>query len=465
MYEDVEEARPAASAASSQLPARPARPASGQKAAEARLANLHEERKRKKFWDDFRRREERFQSCQSSGRDYKATARDFFTRSFSKGFRRSNYDTSSGSQMRNTNMRHAVLGSTDGFKRGLSHSHGQPVPEQTLRRAFREIDPDQDGLISVRELTRALRRCGVDASRKTVERILQDCGYDAAGQLSADQFVRFFRATEHLVWSVDDEYNPVDSCCTYCGRFLLFLLLIAILVMAIILLRIESGTEIFVGLLIGFLATIGVFVAVMIPVICVPLRRAMKLGQQRRVKEQAAIDAIRAREAKPQKVQRAKTVEAQPKSGLTWLEDFYTGPPAIRGSRSEPQNLSTEVEAYNPEQYRVAQDAATRVPRKAGLRPAWSGAFSTDALEDDEKQRQRHRNIIASPSIWRQPRQPLPHQVPQQQGQLHSTVELLQAELQPADYRAAPRWPPESKKAKKEEDTAKANDLVMTDCD
>lgn len=334
-------------------------------------------------------------------------------------------------------MRHAVLGSTDGFKRGLSHSHGQPVPEQTLRRAFREIDMDQDGLISVRELTRALRRCGVDASRKTVERILQDCGYDAAGQLSADQFVRFFRATEHLVWSVDDEYNPVDSCCTYCGR----------------------------GLLIGFLATIGVFVAVMIPVICVPLRRAMKLGQQRRVKEQAAIDAIRAREAKPQKVQRAKTVEAQPKSGLTWLEDFYTGPPAIRGSRSEPQNLSTEVEAYNPEQYRVAQDAATRVPRKAGLRPAWSGAFSTDALEDDEKQRQRHRNIIASPSIWRQPRQPLPHQAPQQQGQLHSTVELLQAELQPADYRAAPRWPPESKKAKKEKDTAKANDLVMTDCD
>eukprot|EP00435_Cladocopium_sp_Y103_P022381 s1234_g5.t1 len=70
-----------------------------------------------------------------------------------------------------------------------------------------------------------------------------------------------------------------------------------------------------------------------IPVICIPLRRAMKLGQQRRVKEQAAIDAIRAREAKPQKVQRAKTVEAQPKSGLTWLEDFYTGPPAIRGER------------------------------------------------------------------------------------------------------------------------------------
>lgn len=471
MYEDVEEARPAASAASaasasSQHRPAPSRQNNGQKAAEARLANLHEERKRKKFWDDFRRREERFQKCQSSGRAYKATARDFFTRSFTKGFRRSNYDTN-GSQMRNTNMRHAVLGSTDGFKRGLSHSHGQPVPEQTLRRAFREIDMDQDGLISVRELTRALRRCGVDASKKTVERILQDCGYDAAGQLSADQFVRFFRATENLVWSVDDEYNPVDSCCTYCGRFLLFLLLITILVMAIILLRIESGTEIFVGLLIGFLATIGVFIAVMIPVICIPLRRAMKLGQQRRVKEQAAIDAIRAREAKPQKVQRAKTVEAQPKSGLTWLEDFYTGPPAIRGSRSEPQNLShTEVEAYNPEQYRVAQDAAARVPRKAGLRAAWSGAFSTDALEDDEKQRQRHRNIIAEPSIWRQPRQPLPHQVPPQQGQLHTTLELLQAELQPGrDYRAPPRRPPpESKKAKKEKE-AMASDLVMTDCD
>eukprot|EP00435_Cladocopium_sp_Y103_P007587 s3064_g2.t1 len=67
----------------------------------------------------------------------------------------------------------------------------------------------------------------------------------------------------------------------------------------------------------------------------------------------------------------------------------------------------------------------------AGLRAAWSGAFSTDALEDDEKQRQRHRNIIAEPSIWRQPRQPLPHQVPPQQGQLHTTLELLQAELQP----------------------------------
>jgi len=436
-----------------------------QKQAEARLANLHEERKRKKFWDDFRRREERFQSCQTSGRDYKATARDFFTRSFTKGFRRSN---TGGPQMRNTNMRHAVLGSTDGFKRGLSHSHGQPVPEQTLRRAFREIDADQDGLISIRELTRALRRCGVDASKKTVERILQDCGYDVAGQLSAEQFIRFFRATERLVWSVDDEYNPVDSCCTHCGRFVLFLLLIGVLVLSIILLRIETGTELFVALLLSWIAVMIAFFTLMIPVICLPLRRALRLGQQRRLKEQAAIDAIRAREAKPQAVKRAKTAQG-PKSGLTWLEDLGRGPPAIRGTRSEPQTVShTEVEAYNPEQYRVAQDTAARVPRKGGIPSAWSGAFSTDALEDDEKlpgrNRPRGRPMIKQPSIWQQPTQPQPHQVPPQQPQLQGTLELLQAELQPARGRAPPSWPPpETKKAKKEKESV--SDMVMTDCD
>eukprot|EP00434_Breviolum_minutum_P038882 symbB.v1.2.034500.t1/scaffold4452.1/size39499/1 len=67
-----------------------------------------------------------------------------------------------------------------------------------------------------------------------------------------------------------------------------------------------------------------------IPVICLPLRRALRLGQQRRLKEQAAIEAIRAREAKPQAVKRAKTAQG-PKSGLTWLEDLGRGPPAIRG--------------------------------------------------------------------------------------------------------------------------------------
>ncbi|CAK9105945.1 unnamed protein product [Durusdinium trenchii] len=147
-----------------------------QREAEARLANLPEERKRKKFLEDFRRREERFQRCQQSGADY-------------KGFRRSNYDAH-----KEAHMRRAVLGSTDGFSiKGLSQSHGQPVPEQTLRKAFREIDSDQDGLISVRALTRALRRCGVDASKKTVERILQDCGYDQKGELQVEQFIRFFR--------------------------------------------------------------------------------------------------------------------------------------------------------------------------------------------------------------------------------------------------------------------------------
>ena len=61
---------------------------------------------------------------------------------------------------------------------------------------------------------------------------------------------------------------------------------------------------------------------------------------------------------------------------------------------------------------------------RATLQPPRRG-HPLPSRADDEKQRQRHRNIIASPSIWRQPRQPLPHQVPQQQGQLHSTVEAI----------------------------------------
>lgn len=62
----------------------------------------------------------------------------------------------------------------------------------------------------MRALTRALRRCGVDASKATVQRILQDCGYEGR-ELTVEQFVRFFRATERLVWSVDDEYNPAGG--------------------------------------------------------------------------------------------------------------------------------------------------------------------------------------------------------------------------------------------------------------
>lgn len=363
-------------------------------------------------------------------------------------------------------MRRAVLGSTDGFSiKGLSQSHGQPVPEQTLRKAFREIDSDQDGLISVRALTRALRRCGVDASKKTVERILQDCGYDQKGELQVEQFIRFFRATERLVWSVDDEYNPVDSCLTHCGRFFLFLLLISILVLIVILFRIEPHTEIWLALLIALLAVIVGFFCLMIPVICVPLRRAMKLGQKRRQQEQQAIAAIRAREAKPQVAQRARTSEA-PRSGLTWLEDVG-GPPAIRGAKSEPQNVSlTQVEAYDPEHYRAAQDSAARAPRRGGLRPtAWAGAFSTEALEDEETRQRKQK----TPAIW----MPLPHEVPMQQPQLHSTVELLEAELQPRSWRGAPKKTRgqeprghEAKAAKKEQQTAELpSDLILTDCD
>eukprot|EP00434_Breviolum_minutum_P009034 symbB.v1.2.007954.t1/scaffold478.1/size396144/5 len=72
--------------------------------------------------------------------------------------------------------------------------------------------------------------------------------------------------------------------------------------------------------------------------------------------------------------------------------------------------------------------------------------------------------MIKQPSIWQQPTQPQPHQVPPQQPQLQGTLELLQAELQPARGRAPPSWPPpETKKAKKEKESV--SDMVMTDCD
>ncbi|CAE7362296.1 unnamed protein product, partial [Symbiodinium sp. CCMP2456] len=56
------------------------------------------------------------------------------------------------------NVRRAVFGSTDGFSVGLSAAH-EPVPSRTLKAAFREIDRDQDGLVSAPEIVRALRRC------------------------------------------------------------------------------------------------------------------------------------------------------------------------------------------------------------------------------------------------------------------------------------------------------------------
>eukprot|EP00437_Effrenium_voratum_P071350 CAMPEP_0181515632 /NCGR_PEP_ID=MMETSP1110-20121109/63681_1 /TAXON_ID=174948 /ORGANISM="Symbiodinium sp., Strain CCMP421" /LENGTH=196 /DNA_ID=CAMNT_0023645669 /DNA_START=21 /DNA_END=608 /DNA_ORIENTATION=- len=179
---------------------------SQQKAAEARLQQLEQQKASKKFWDDYRRREQRFQQCQSSMASSKPK---FFTRSL-QAWRRTGFDVS-------PHMRRAVFGSTDGFNVGLSQSHGKPVPESTLRRAFREIDSDKDGLVSVKQLLRALRNCGVDASRANVEK----CGYHR-GQINEEQFIRFFRATERLSWSVDDDYNPAGGCCTYACRFGLF---------------------------------------------------------------------------------------------------------------------------------------------------------------------------------------------------------------------------------------------------
>ena len=55
-------------------------------------------------------------------------------------------------------------------------------------------------------------RCSVARQGPEIGRlglgILQDCGYDTGAELTVEQFIRFFRATERLVWSVDEDYNP-----------------------------------------------------------------------------------------------------------------------------------------------------------------------------------------------------------------------------------------------------------------
>lgn len=379
-----------------------------QRAAEARLEKLEEERRKKEFWDDYRRREDRLHRLQSKASGENV---DFLTRTLTKVgfFRKSATDRASGPNgwRGPNNVRRAVFGSTDGFSVGLSAAH-EPVPSRTLKAAFREIDRDQDGLVSAPEIVRALRRCGVNASRRNVERIMQDCGYDSTGLISVDQFISFFRATERLSRTLRDDYDPASACCTCCMRFMFFLLLLAMLIVVILLLGEEEGSVLWVTLLIVLGALGASFGLLMIPVICVPLMHAVEQGKRNREIEQERIRRIEVA-PKVAEIRRARSEPPMRKDTITWLEDALGGRPADTDKRGGPRGEEGQ-EGYDPKLYRLAQNSASRQGSQHGRRGAPTraataggsigGVFSSEALGSKLRMPASVHDRAPLPAVW-----------------------------------------------------------------
>ncbi|CAE8619217.1 unnamed protein product, partial [Polarella glacialis] len=139
-------------------------------------------------------------------------------------------------------LRRAIFGTTNGTAKGLGS--GGKLDQLALRKAFREIDKDNVGLISTRELVIAIRRCGIDASRRAVESLLSEDGRDPRGKLGVDEFIAFFRGVESLQRFAEGDEAPL--CGNMCGngaRLMLVCLVIAISVMLFVWIRMDESQD------------------------------------------------------------------------------------------------------------------------------------------------------------------------------------------------------------------------------
>lgn len=113
---------------------------------------------------------------------------------------------------------HALRGrgapSGDGALRG-------DVSDEMLFEIFRDLDRDRQGTINVKQIVKAMRKCGLNVSRRAIKRVLIDMDRDPDRPLSVQDFVRFFRHAEQL----DDTARVTElrsRGCTYLMSFALF---------------------------------------------------------------------------------------------------------------------------------------------------------------------------------------------------------------------------------------------------
>lgn len=86
-----------------------------------------------------------------------------------------------------------------GERKGEGGRFGSHVPDELIEDAFREIDEDESGEISLDEFMMAVRRLGLEPSKEAFQAILVEVDKDASGTLDYKEFYSFFRTMEEAI--------------------------------------------------------------------------------------------------------------------------------------------------------------------------------------------------------------------------------------------------------------------------
>ncbi|KAL8604942.1 hypothetical protein ACOMHN_028570 [Nucella lapillus] len=75
----------------------------------------------------------------------------------------------------------------------IEETNPQAKKEAQLRRTFRDMDKDGNGLLTEKELVHGLRHVGYNVSRDQVRRLILDLDEDGDGKISFEEFIHMFK--------------------------------------------------------------------------------------------------------------------------------------------------------------------------------------------------------------------------------------------------------------------------------
>ncbi|KAK7109900.1 troponin C, skeletal muscle-like isoform X2 [Littorina saxatilis] len=75
----------------------------------------------------------------------------------------------------------------------IEQSNPKAKKEAKLRRSFREMDVDEDGLLSEKELMDGLRDAGYNLSRDQAKRLCNDLDKNGDGKIDFEEFISMFQ--------------------------------------------------------------------------------------------------------------------------------------------------------------------------------------------------------------------------------------------------------------------------------
>mmetsp|Transcript_68914 Transcript_68914/g.190782 ORF Transcript_68914/g.190782 Transcript_68914/m.190782 type:complete len:639 (+) Transcript_68914:61-1977(+) len=120
-----------------------------------------------------------------------------------------------------------------------SSNHGtdesQEIPLELLEKAFRDMDTDGSGNVTVDEMIEALQECGLNASQKVVAKIIKEIDKNSSGDIDVHEFVDFFRHVEELNRFQEKTENRAQFLSIVCNCcFLAHIVIVGVLLMVFI---------------------------------------------------------------------------------------------------------------------------------------------------------------------------------------------------------------------------------------